>query len=807
MRLFLLFLSFISLAAHASFSPDLSVIQPRGAERGTEATFRLVGKRLDHPQDLLFHREGIELLSFELRGKNKLYAKVRIAPDAPLGEHPLRLRTAGGISYLRSLWVGPFPCLDEAEPNNSANTAQPIALNHTVHGTSNTEDIDYFSVDLKKGQRLSVEAEAMRLGRQFFDVHLAILDSDGLEIAACDDATLLGTDAFLSIIAPKDGNYHILVREAAYEGRDSSQYRLHIGNFPRPSALFPPSAKPGETLTIRYLGDPSGPLTQQITLPQNASQPFPTFAHDRGQSSPSPNWLHISPLESVNEQEPNNTYQTANSMPPLPSAANGILSVDNDSDLFRFTAKKGQNLILKIIARQIRSPLDSTLHLREAGGKSLEFNDDLEGLDSVIKWKCPQDGDYLVNVRDKLGHGSPSHVYRLEIETRQPSLLATLPVAERNNSQALKTICIPRGNRYATAVNLSRSNLACSVQLKASALPPGVAMDAPKVEKSLNSFPVLFRATPAAPISGNYYRLRIQETPTPDHRAHPINGPLRETIHQIEINNQGPYHTVESEKIAIAVIQEAPFSLSLTPPTTPIVPKGTIQLEVQVHRAEGFEAPITLRLPWKPPGIGAPDTVKIPAGESQGFYELNASEEAQPGTWPILVTAESDTKQGPVHVSSEFVNLHLAEPFVSAQMAQTATEQGKDIHVLSHLTYHHSFTGFAEATLRGLPHGTRTTPVRFRHGTEKLGFKIEVNPDATVGKHSGLFLQIQIPHANGHANGSILHQTGQGGVLRIDPPRRIGSGKREEKKATPTTSSTQPLSRLEQLRQQAISRP
>src|SRR5690606_17020024 len=114
-------------------------------------------------------------------------------------------------------------------------------------------DEDIYIVSLRKGERLSVEVEAMRLGRTFFDAYVAILDPQQFELASCDDAVLLRTDAFASILAPEDGDYRVVVREAAYEGNDQCRYRLHIGSFPRPSAVFPPGGKPGEALELRFI--------------------------------------------------------------------------------------------------------------------------------------------------------------------------------------------------------------------------------------------------------------------------------------------------------------------------------------------------------------------------------------------------------------------------------------------------------------------------------------------------------------------------------------------------------------------------
>ena len=43
----------------------------------------------------------------------------------------------------------------------------------------------------------------------------------------------------VSIVAPEDGTYFVLAREAAYAGNANCLYRLHVGNFPRPTATVP----------------------------------------------------------------------------------------------------------------------------------------------------------------------------------------------------------------------------------------------------------------------------------------------------------------------------------------------------------------------------------------------------------------------------------------------------------------------------------------------------------------------------------------------------------------------------------------
>src|SRR5207247_2518667 len=100
-----------------------------------------------------------------------------------------------------------------------------------------------------------VELEGLRLGSTFFDPFLAIYSSDHVELARSDDVALLNQDCLCSLIAPTDGNYIIELRDVSFGGNAQSIYRMHVGSFPRPTAVFPPGGKPGETLTVHWIGD------------------------------------------------------------------------------------------------------------------------------------------------------------------------------------------------------------------------------------------------------------------------------------------------------------------------------------------------------------------------------------------------------------------------------------------------------------------------------------------------------------------------------------------------------------------------
>src|SRR3954468_8616926 len=102
---------FLALAAYAS-SPKLASITPTGAQRGTEVELKLAGSRLDDTQELVFYEPGISVLKLDASKTNIVKAQIKIAPDCALGEHHLRIRTAGGVSELRTFQVGTFPVVN-----------------------------------------------------------------------------------------------------------------------------------------------------------------------------------------------------------------------------------------------------------------------------------------------------------------------------------------------------------------------------------------------------------------------------------------------------------------------------------------------------------------------------------------------------------------------------------------------------------------------------------------------------------------------------------------------------------------------
>ncbi|MEX2560030.1 MAG: PPC domain-containing protein, partial [Pirellulales bacterium] len=270
-------------------SPSLGSITPYGAQRGTEVEVNFNGGNLGDAEEILLYYPGISVSQFEAAGDGAVKTKLNIAADCRLGIHAMRVRTATGITNLRTFSVGALPEIQEIEPNSEFSAPQQISLDTTVNGVVENEDVDFFQVEGKKGERITAEIEGIRLGNTFFDPYVAILDRDRFELATCDDAALVWQDGVASIIAPEDGSYIVQVRESAFGGNGGCTYRLHVGRFPRPTATVPSGGRPGETVPVRWLGDLGGEWTEQATIPTERQPLFGLFARDDRGISPSPN--------------------------------------------------------------------------------------------------------------------------------------------------------------------------------------------------------------------------------------------------------------------------------------------------------------------------------------------------------------------------------------------------------------------------------------------------------------------------------------------------------------------------------------
>ena len=759
----------VSLTASAVYAvaPNFTAIAPAGGQRGTEVEVTLRGERLADAQEIFFYSPGIALEKITEATDKQVKAMLRIAADCRIGEHAIRVRTASGISALRIFFVGPFPSVEEKEPNNEIGKAQPIALNSTVQGTIGTEDVDFFVVEAKKGQRLSAEIEGARLGRTMFDPTISVQDAGGRVLAASDDTPLLGHDGWLSLIAPADGKYFVQVRDMTYAGAGHF-YRLHIGDFPRPAAIFPLGGKAGETIEEKFIGDPSGDFAQTVKLPDASErgERFGVTAEHDG-TAPSPNWLRVSSLANALGAKPGNALANA----PLldlaaPLAFNGVLEIQGDAAFFRFRAKKDQNLDFQVFARRLGSPLDSVLTVFDAKGKTLGNNDDAAGNpDSAVRVKIPEDGEYTVKVADQLSRGGPLFTYRVEIAEVRPALVLSIPDTARYDNETRKSIAVPRGNRFAVLLNVNRDSFNGDLNVTFDGLPAGVTMLADTVPGSLSAVPVVFEAAADAPIAGTL--LTPVGKPVDATKEKDVASRFRHTVEWVRIQNASVYSQSEVNQVAAAVVEEMPFKVSIAQPKVPLVQGGEMTLQIVAERQEGFDEPITVKMLWNPPGVSSLPDMTIPKGATMVAYKLNATNKAEVRKWKTAVIAGATVKGGTAYVSSQLAELEIAPAYLIGKIELTKVERGQTAKLVCVLEQKIPFEGTAVARLAGLPDNVTAAPVEITKESKEAVFEIVTNEKSPAGSHKNVSCNVVITRAGEPISNLIA----PGSVLRIDAPR------------------------------------
>ena len=275
-------------------SPSLTAIRPVGGQRGTELEITLSGARLGDAQEIIYYQPGITTVSLKKLDDNSVRAKIKIAPECLLGLHDVRLRTATGISELRTFSVGALKEINEIEPNNDFAAPQPIPMNVTVNGIADNEDVDYFVVEAKKGERISAEVEGLRLGISEFDPYVAIMDAKRFELGVSDDAALAWRDGFTAIIAPEDGKYIIQVRESAYAGNAAVFIACTWETSRGPRRLCRPGVS--RVKPLRCAGSATRPVKRHrpSNFPRRYEREFGIERQDEKGFSPYPNAFRLS---------------------------------------------------------------------------------------------------------------------------------------------------------------------------------------------------------------------------------------------------------------------------------------------------------------------------------------------------------------------------------------------------------------------------------------------------------------------------------------------------------------------------------
>lgn len=787
--------------------PRVSGITPFGWHRGAtvEVTFR--GAKLFHPQGVLcadtdqIAVNKISAIDSD-EGKpdqgTRALANISISPTCPCGVHYLRLYTDYGIAEVMPFYVGALTTYQELEPpdksklNHTLETAEALPGPATVNGYLLGDDEDLFKIEVKAGQLLSAEIACARLALENDDgteVILSVRDAAGKTLASCDDTALLLADPYLSIKAPAEGPLYVSVKPLlpSISGK-RIPYQLSIGDFLRPAGVYPAGGPPGEAITARLLGlPPDVPDQQTITGPADKA----SFLYHASAGTPTPNLFRTLAGGNALETEPNDTPNTATvAAGNVPVALNGILEKDGDVDCFKFTASKGQRLVIASYAQALGSPADlqfEVLPVNAKPGQNPDKADDSsaadldsfeqtfarETLDPSLIFTPKEDGEFILTVRDSRRLGSPLSGYRIEITPATNGVLAGFYSPDNNQRNSRISSQVARGNRALFLMNVRPTHgtdkITGELQVTARNLPAGVTMTASPFTIDQKRVPIMFEAAADAPITATFLELDVQPT---DPAAPHLHSAYSHNIGMTYANNEIST-AVHFDKLAFAVTDQVPFKISVAQPTLAVSRSGELLLEVELTRLEGFTEPVELNMENVPTGIVPQTGTVIPPESTHATLRIAAEGGAQYGKFPIVVTARNkgsqDERAGKLRASSLPITLEVAEPFLRLKLARASIERGKKSHVKATIERLHALPGTATVKLIRLPKGLEMCgeALPLPADATEISLELTASPDALVGTYPAIACELAIT-----MDGKELKQIAGTGLIRVDPERK-----------------------------------
>ncbi|MEI6668585.1 MAG: hypothetical protein WCP29_10555 [Acidobacteriota bacterium] len=182
-------------------------------------------------------------------------------------------------------------------------------------------------------------------------------------------------------------------------------------------------------------------VTVEVAIEANADPGLRQLRFETPIGLTNPLVFCVGQLPEVLEQEMKNGKADAEQVITVPAVVNGrIIPGDGnrqlraarqgqqyapgDIDRYRFQARKGQELIVAVSARELMPYLadavpgwfQATAALYDWSGTELAYDDDYRFQpDPVLHYRLPADGEYVVEIKDALYRGREDFVYRITI--------------------------------------------------------------------------------------------------------------------------------------------------------------------------------------------------------------------------------------------------------------------------------------------------------------------------------------------------------------------------------------------------------
>jgi WD40 repeat protein len=660
--------------------PQAKKLVPASGVRGQAVRLTVEGAGLDAVSEASVNHSGatVRLLA-EDRTASAVRAEVTFPATTPAGVYQLTLKNAAGQSAALPFTVDLFAPVTEQEPNNSPGTGQKLALPASVVGSiDRTGDVDFFRFEAKAGQQVGVQILTAAVGSKLTP-SLTLTDATGQVLAASDSGVLGYT-------CDRAGTYAVGVHDRDYRGGPGMHYRLHVGDIPVITAAFPLGLRRGTEADIRLEGVHLGQARSVRVKALADAAPGTKIALP----VTTPLGAPLNAKSAVVGEFPEAVAAAGKPLTlPTPGTANGRIAEPGATQDWRFSAKKGQRLIVEINARRLGSELDSYLEILDTHGRPVPR----ATLRSLART--------YVTFRD---HDSAGPGIRIEawgeLAMNDYVLVGGELLRIRElppNPDADCQFFSQRGQRIGYLDTTPTHHALGTPMYKVQIHPPGTTFPP-------NGFPVVtlyYRNDDGGPGYGRDSRLFFDP---------PADGEYLVRVGDSR-GQGGPGYAYR-----LTVRPPRPdFTVSFSPTSPAVWKGGAVPVTVTADRSDGYEGAIALRLENVPPGFRAPVS-SIPAGENSTAFALYAEPgAASPGKLPPLKLVAEATIDGRKVVREATGGLpRVQEPgdlVTTTAESEVTVRPGGQTRLLVKVERRNKFAGRIPLDVRGLPHGVRVLDI------------------------------------------------------------------------------------------------
>lgn len=575
-----------------------------------------------------------------------------------------------GKSVAQPLPEKPKPPVKEVEPNDSPRTGQKITLPSTIEGTlDRAGQIDFFRFEARAGQEVGVQLTVVS---GMLDAVLTLTGPTGEQL----EETMNGV---LGHTCTTGGEYAVGVRDRDYRG--GSVYKLDLGKVAVVKTVFPLGVQRGTETEVEVEGVHLGGVKRvRVKVPADAApgSRVPVTLPGSPLGNPS---VVVGEFPDVVRRDDTPLSLT------VPSTGNGRLTKTGSSDLWRFTAKKGERLLLDVEARRLGSPLDPTIEILDAKGKPLPR----AILRSVARTYS------TFRDHDSFGSG-------IRLETW--SELAVNDYLLVNN-EIIRIRALPKnpdddcqffseGGRRLGYLGTTPGQLSLGTPMyKVTTHTPGTTFP----PNGLPLVTLFWRNDDGGAAWGKDSFLAFDP---------PENGEYQ--VRVADARGQG----AEDYVYRLTLRKPRPdFRVTFTPTEPSVWQNGGLPIAVNVTRLDGFDDEIAVQLEGLPPGVSAPLTT-IPEGENSTAFSLFADGVAKSATTPFKLIAKASIEGKEVVHETKGVGVKVVptgDIVTTTEQVEVTVKPGGQTRLTVRIERRNDFKGRIPLEVRGLPHGVRVLDI------------------------------------------------------------------------------------------------